>query len=88
VEQRASAISKRARSKSYVKWRPDTASLNAQEKKMRFSFFRDLRLAFHSLMHSKKPAAIVILTLALGNRGQRGIFTLVRGRAAQAAGQP
>ena len=30
------------------------------------SFFRDLKVAFHSLMRSKGLAAIVILTLALG----------------------
>ena len=43
------------------------------------SFFRDLRLAFHSLMHSKSLAAIVILTLALGIGANAAIFTLVRG---------
>jgi len=46
---------------------------------MRFSFFRDLRLAFHSLMHSKSLAAIVILTLALGIGANSAIFALVRG---------
>jgi putative ABC transport system permease protein len=46
---------------------------------MRFSFFRDLRLAFHSLMHSKSLATIVILTLALGIGANASIFTLVRG---------
>src|ERR1700688_3215622 len=43
------------------------------------SFFRDLRLAFHSLMHSKGLAIIVILTLALGIGANAAIFTLVRG---------
>ena len=43
------------------------------------SFFRDLRLALHSLMHSKSHAAIVILTLALGIGANAAIFTLVRG---------
>jgi len=43
------------------------------------SFFRDLRVAFHSLMHSKSLAAIVILTLALGIGANAAIFTLVRG---------
>src|SRR5271167_567934 len=43
------------------------------------SFFRDLRIAFHSLMHSKSLAAIVILTLALGIGANAAIFTLVRG---------
>jgi putative ABC transport system permease protein len=43
------------------------------------SFFRDLRLTFHSLMHSKSLAAIVILTLALGIGANAAIFTLVRG---------
>lgn len=43
------------------------------------SFFRDLRVAFHSLMHSKSLAAIVMLTLALGIGANAAIFTLVRG---------
>ncbi len=42
-------------------------------------FFRDLRLAFHSLRRSKSLAAIVILTLALGIGANAAIFTLVRG---------
>jgi putative ABC transport system permease protein len=46
---------------------------------MRFSFFRDLRLAFHSLTHSKSLAVIVIFTLALGIGANAAIFTLVRG---------
>ncbi len=43
------------------------------------SFFRDLRIAFHSLMRSKGLAAIVTLTLALGIGANAAIFTLVRG---------
>ena len=43
------------------------------------AFFRDLRVAFHSLMRSKGLAAIVILTLALGIGANAAIFTLVRG---------
>jgi predicted permease len=43
------------------------------------SFFRDLKVAFHSLMRSKGLAAIVILTLALGIGANMAIFTLVRG---------
>ncbi len=43
------------------------------------SFFRDLRVAFHSLKHSKGLAIIVILTLALGIGANAAIFTLVRG---------
>src|SRR5271167_342258 len=43
------------------------------------SFLRDLKVAFHSLMHSKSLAAIVILTLALGIGANAAIFTLVRG---------
>src|SRR6476660_1614472 len=43
------------------------------------SFFRDLRLAYHSLKRSKSLAAIVILTLALGIGANAAIFTLVRG---------
>jgi putative ABC transport system permease protein len=43
------------------------------------SFFRDIRIAFHSLMRSKSLAAIVILTLALGIGANAAIFTLVRG---------
>src|ERR1700691_889412 len=46
---------------------------------MRFSFFRELRVAFHSLMRTKNLAAIVILTLALGIGANAAIFTLVRG---------
>jgi putative ABC transport system permease protein len=43
------------------------------------SFFRDIRVAFHSLMRSKGLATIVILTLALGIGANAAIFTLVRG---------
>src|SRR5271163_2386771 len=43
------------------------------------SFFRDVRVAFHSLMRSKGLATIVILTLALGIGANAAIFTLVRG---------
>ncbi|HXA05994.1 MAG TPA: ABC transporter permease, partial [Bryobacteraceae bacterium] len=43
------------------------------------SFFRDLRVAFHSLMYTKSLATIVILTLALGIGANAAIFTLVRG---------
>jgi putative ABC transport system permease protein len=43
------------------------------------SFFRDLRVAFHSLMRSRGLATIVILTLALGIGANAAIFTLVRG---------
>src|SRR6202047_4108665 len=43
------------------------------------SFFRDLRVAFHSLMRSTGLATIVILTLALGIGANAAIFTLVRG---------
>jgi len=43
------------------------------------SFFRELRVAFHSLMRSKGLATIVILTLALGIGANAAIFTLVRG---------
>ena len=43
------------------------------------SFFRDIRVAFHSLTRSKGLAAIVILTLALGIGANAAIFTLVRG---------
>jgi len=46
---------------------------------MRFSFFRGLRLAFHSLMRTKSLAVIVIFTLALGIGANAAIFTLVRG---------
>jgi putative ABC transport system permease protein len=43
------------------------------------SFFRDVKVAFHSLMRSKGLATIVILTLALGIGANAAIFTLVRG---------
>ena len=42
------------------------------------SFFRDLKVAFHSLMRSKGLAAVVTLTLALGIGANAAIFTLVR----------
>ena len=43
------------------------------------SFFRDLKVAFQSLVRSKGLATIVILTLALGIGANAAIFTLVRG---------
>src|SRR6202158_4589974 len=43
------------------------------------SIFRDLRVAFPSLMRRKGLATIVILTLALGIGANAAIFTLVRG---------
>jgi len=43
------------------------------------SFFRDLRIAFHSLLRTRGFAVIVILTLALGIGANAAIFTLVRG---------
>jgi putative ABC transport system permease protein len=49
------------------------------EGRRNMSFFRDLKVAFHSLMRSKGLATIVILTLALGIGANAAIFTLVRG---------
>src|SRR5579863_8012629 len=43
------------------------------------SFFRDLRVAFHSLQRTKGLAITVIVTLALGIGANAAIFTLVRG---------
>jgi putative ABC transport system permease protein len=43
------------------------------------SFFRDLRVAFHSLQRTQGLALTVILTLALGIGANAAIFTLVRG---------
>jgi putative ABC transport system permease protein len=43
------------------------------------SFFRDLRVAFHSLVRAKGLAIAVIATLALGIGANAAIFTLVRG---------
>src|SRR6202522_3482631 len=43
------------------------------------SFFRDLKVAFHSLMRSKGLATIVILTLALATAVTAASFTPVRG---------
>jgi predicted permease len=43
------------------------------------SFFRDLRVAFHSLKRTQGLAITVILTLALGIGANAAIFTLVRG---------
>src|ERR1700751_3327388 len=45
----------------------------------KMSFFRDLRIAFHSLLPTRGFAVIVILTLALGIGANAAIFTLVRG---------
>jgi putative ABC transport system permease protein len=42
-------------------------------------FFRDLRVAFYSLMRTQGLAITVILTLALGIGANAAIFTLVRG---------
>jgi putative ABC transport system permease protein len=53
--------------------------LISAEGRRNMSFFRDLRIAFHSLMRSKGLATIVILTLALGIGANAAIFTLVRG---------
>jgi putative ABC transport system permease protein len=55
------------------------AVLISAERTRNMSFFRDLRVAFHSLMRSKGLASIVILTLALGIGANAAIFTLVRG---------
>jgi len=43
------------------------------------SFYRDLRVAFYSLMRTQGLAVAVILTLALGIGANAAIFTLVRG---------
>src|SRR5258706_5092133 len=43
------------------------------------SFFRDLRVAFYSLLRTKGLAFTVVLTLALGIGANAAIFTLVRG---------
>src|SRR5712672_202828 len=43
------------------------------------SLFRDLRVAFYSLLRTKGLAITVILTLALGIGANAAIFTLVRG---------
>ena len=43
------------------------------------SFFRDLRVAFYSLMRTQGLAITVILTLALGIGANAAIFALVRG---------
>src|SRR5579862_1440805 len=43
------------------------------------SFFRDLRVAIHSLRRTPGFAITVILTLALGIGANAAIFTLVRG---------
>jgi predicted permease len=50
-----------------------------QEVATNMSFFRDLRVAFHSLMRTQGLAITVILTLALGIGANAAIFTLVRG---------
>src|SRR5208282_325500 len=43
------------------------------------SFFRDLRVAAHSLIRTPGLAIAVVLTLALGIGANSAIFTLVRG---------
>src|SRR5437899_12648701 len=43
------------------------------------SFFRDLRVAFYSLLRTQGLAITVIVTLALGIGANAAIFTLVRG---------
>src|SRR5208282_4581554 len=43
------------------------------------SFFRDLRVAAHSLIRTPGLAIAVVLTLALGIGANAAIFTLVRG---------
>ena len=43
------------------------------------AFFRDLRVALHSLWRTKGLAVAVVLTLALGIGANAAIFTLVRG---------
>jgi putative ABC transport system permease protein len=43
------------------------------------SFFRDLKVAFHSLLRTQGLTITVILTLALGIGANAAIFTLVRG---------
>src|SRR6516165_10544018 len=43
------------------------------------SFFRDLRVAYYSLLRTQGLAIAVILTLALGIGANAAIFTLVRG---------
>jgi putative ABC transport system permease protein len=50
-----------------------------QEGVENMSFFRDLRVAFYSLMRTQGLAITVILTLALGIGANAAIFTLVRG---------
>src|SRR6201993_5467367 len=43
------------------------------------AFFRDLRVAVHSLRHTPGLATAVVLTLALGIGANAAIFSLVRG---------
>src|SRR5712692_11081668 len=43
------------------------------------SFYRDVRVAFYSLIRTQGLAITVILTLALGIGANAAIFTLVRG---------
>src|SRR5262249_36629721 len=43
------------------------------------TFFRDLRIAAHSLMQNRGLSIVVILTIALGIGANAAIFTLVRG---------
>src|SRR5689334_16300596 len=43
------------------------------------AFFRDLRVAAHSLMRTPGVSTAVVLTLALGIGANAAMFTLVRG---------
>src|SRR6266478_2478170 len=52
---------------------------HAERRAKNMSFFRDLRVAFYSLMRTQGLAITVILTLALGIGANAAIFTLVRG---------
>src|SRR6266851_3275016 len=53
--------------------------IHSQDGVKNMFFFRDLRVALHSLARSKGLAITVILTLALGIGANAAIFTLVRG---------
>src|ERR1700731_3108437 len=53
--------------------------ISRQDGDNNMSFFRDLKVAFHSLMRTQGLAFPVILTLALGIGANAAIFTLVRG---------
>ncbi len=62
-----------------AKWDSHKLEMLAANGGAMMTFFRDLRIAAHSLMRTSGLSIAVILTLALGIGANTAIFTLVRG---------